>query len=343
MVRAVVAHAAGDLRVEELPVPEPRADEALIRVRYGGICGSDLHYWRHGAAGESILREPLVLGHEVVGVVEVAAADGSGPSRGTEVAVHPARLDAEQHERYPAERPNIAPGVRYLGSAARSPHTAGGFVSRLALPSAMLRPLPAGLDLRAAVLAEPAAVAWHAIARAGDVRGRRVLVIGAGPIGALVVAAASAAGAAEVVAVDLHPLPRRIATAAGARRVLDAATESTAGVDADIVIESSGSIAGLESAIRGCTRGGRVVMVGLLPSGSVAVPIASATTRELELVGAFRFHDELDDALLALAAGLIAAESIITHEFPVSQALEAFEVASDASLSGKVVLAFDDE
>ena len=86
----VVAYAANDLRVEPVPLREPAADETVIEVAYGGICGSDLHYWMHGAAGESILRAPMVLGHEVVGTVAQAARDGSGAAAGTLVAVHPA-------------------------------------------------------------------------------------------------------------------------------------------------------------------------------------------------------------------------------------------------------------
>ena len=86
----VVVHAQGDLRLDVLPEPTPAADQSVVAIAFGGICGSDLHYWQHGAAGESILREPMVLGHEVVGTVAQRAADGSGPPVGTRVAVHPA-------------------------------------------------------------------------------------------------------------------------------------------------------------------------------------------------------------------------------------------------------------
>ncbi len=91
---AVVAHAADDLRVEEVPEPTPGPGEAVIEVAYGGVCGSDLHYWTHGAAGLSILREPMVLGHEMSGTVLTAAKDGSGPATGTPVTVHPATHDS---------------------------------------------------------------------------------------------------------------------------------------------------------------------------------------------------------------------------------------------------------
>lgn len=327
---AVVAHAAGDLRVEEVPEPSPGPDEAVVAVAYGGVCGSDLHYWTHGAAGESILREPMVLGHEMSGTVLVPAADGSGPAAGTPVTAHPATHDS------------------YLGSAALLPHTPGVFARRVALPTRMLRPLPDEVPLRTAALCEPAAVAWHGLARAGDVRGRRVLVVGCGPIGALAVAAARAAGAVEVVAVDLHELPRRIAADLGATRTLPAATDeaSAAAVDAvaaDVTLECSGSRPGLASAIRGTARGGRVVMLGLQPSGEQPTLLATAITRELELVGSFRFRDEIDHVVAALGAGTLEVDAAVTHEVAVAtteDVVGAFATARDAAVSGKVLLRF---
>jgi L-idonate 5-dehydrogenase len=337
---AVIAHAADDLRIESITVNAPAPDEAQIEIAYGGICGSDLHYWMHGAAGESILKAPMILGHEIVGVVRIAAADGSGPIAETHVAVHPA-TPGGTGARYPKESPNLSPGCTYLGSAARYPHTEGAFASTVNLPARMLRAVPAGLSLRDAALAEPAAVAWHAVSRAGEVSGKRVMVIGAGPIGALSVAVLKRAGASEIIAVDMFDKPLEIAAASGATSTLKADDlEAIAAVEADVVIEASGNYRGLASAIRGARRGGRIVMVGLLPSGEQPALISLAITRELELVGSFRFNDEIDEVLLALADGSLDLAAIITHEFDVADALEAFAVAKDSAQSGKVLLKF---
>ena len=155
-------------------------------------------------------------------------------------------------------------------------------------------------------------------------------MVGAGPIGALVVAVLKRAGAAEITAVDMHRLPLENARRLGATRTLVAdQTEEIAAVQADIVVESSGSHRGLASAIRGAARGGRVVMVGLLPSGEQPVLISLAITRELELVGAFRFNDEIDEVIAALADGSLYVEPVVTHEFAVADALEAFATARD--------------
>jgi L-iditol 2-dehydrogenase/L-idonate 5-dehydrogenase len=207
----------------------------------------------------------------------------------------------------------------------------------------MLRDLPDTLDLRTAAAIEPASVAWHGVSRAGDVRGKTVLVIGAGPIGALIVAVLVRAGADEIVAVDLHDHPLAVARQLGATRTLNATDgDAIAAVQADVALDSSGSPRGLASAIRGTARGGRVVMVGLLPTGDQPVPMSLAITRELELVGSFRFNDEIDEVIAALGDGSLVVDPVLTHEYQVADALEAFAVAKDASRSSKVLLRFGD-
>ncbi len=338
-LHAIVIHEAGDLRIDEIPEPVPAPDEAVIEVVYGGICGSDLHYWKHGAAGESILRAPMVLGHEVVGVVRRVAPDGTGPSEGTRVAVHPA-TPAKEYVRHPADRPNIS-GGGYLGSAARFPHRDGAFAHRVAIPTRMLRALPESVDLQEAALIEPASVAWHAVNRIGDVTDLTALVVGCGPIGLLAVAVLKARGARHITAVDLHDRPLAIAKELGADVVLkqpDAA--DVAAIDADVVIESSGSHHGLDTAIRAAARGGVVAMVGLLPSGPQPVQVALAIAKELDLLGSFRFNDEIDEVIAALAAKDLRIGPVISHVESWRSAEAAFATAADATVSSKVLLKF---
>lgn len=340
---AVVAHAAQDLRIEDIGAPEPRADEAVVAIAYGGICGSDLHYWRHGAAGASVLREPMILGHEVSGVVAVAAADGSGPVAGTPVAVHPLTPHGDGRTPWPAAHPNLAPASTYLGSAMHLPHTQGAFARHVALPARMLHPLPEGLDLRTAALAEPAAVAWHGVQRAGDVSGRSVVVIGAGPIGQLVAAVAQRAGASSVTVTDVQERPRTIAEARGIRSIDARAEAEISGLHADVVVESSGTVPGLAAAVSAAARGGTVVMLGLQRGGDVPAPMATAITRELTLRGSFRFGAEFDEVIAALADGSLDVGGIISEVLPVDDALDAFELAADPASSCKVLIDFGPE
>jgi L-idonate 5-dehydrogenase len=337
----VVVHARGDLRVDELAEPDPRPDQAVLAIAYGGICGSDLHYWSEGAAGQSVLREPMLLGHEVVGTVLIPAADGSGPAAGTPVVVHPATVVDDGTTPWPHDRSNLSPAGTYLGSAARMPHTQGGFARRIAMPTRMLRELPAGLDLRTAAATEPASVAWHGVGRAGDVTGRRALVIGAGPIGLFAVAALRHHGAAEIAVSDIAEAPRQRARQVGASTVLAADdADAIAGYAADVVIEASGSVPGLASAISGAIRGGTVVMLGLQRAGQIPVDAATAISRELTLLGSFRFDQEMDQVIAALADGSLSVGPILTDDVDVTRAVDAFTTAADAEASSKVLLRF---
>ncbi len=190
---------------------------------------------------------------------------------------------------------------------------------------------------------------------AGDVRaylkGRTALVTGSSlGIGNALARALVDAGA-TVVLNGINPERLKFAEAALAAESLPgrihscafdvtSAAEAIAAVEADVVIESSGSHHGLASAIKGAVRGGKVVMVGLLPSGPQPVLISLAITRELELLGSFRFNDEIADVISALADGSLVVDPVVTHTFALENGLEAFEVAKNSALSGKVLLDF---
>ncbi|MFF1689018.1 MULTISPECIES: L-idonate 5-dehydrogenase [unclassified Streptomyces] len=337
-----VIHGAGDLRVDELPSPEPGPGQALVAVRYGGVCGSDLHYWRHGGVGDFRLQEPMLLGHEVVGTVVSYGEGATGPAPGTAVAVHPATPCGTCPECVDGRR-NVCRDTRYLGSAARTPHVQGGFAARIAVPADQLRAVPAGLPLDRAALAEPLAVALHAVHRAGAVAGKHVLVTGAGPIGCLVIAAAKAAGAAHVTATDLLPEALRYAQLAGADTLVRADDPADKGWpdEADAAVEASGVAAGLDSCLRHVRRGGVVVQLGMLPPGQSPFAGNLVVSREIELRGAFRFDTEFDDALALLAQEPGLAD-LVSAVVPVADAESAFVLAADRARACKVLLDFGD-
>lgn len=332
--RACVVHGAGDLRVEERqPVP-PGGGEVAVAVALGGICGSDLHYYHRGSVGDFHVREPMVLGHEVVGHVVATGPGVDGLAVGAPVAIHPATPCGACPECARDHR-NVCARSRYLGSAARTPHVQGGFAQHIVVPADQVRALPAGLGLRRAVLAEPLSVALHAVRRAGDVAGRRALVTGAGPIGCLTVAALRNAGAAEVVVTDLLDAPLAIAAQVGATSTVQADRGVPGQVD--LAIEASGSAAGLSTCVQALRRGGTVVLLGLLPPGETGFLGNIVVTRELQLVGAFRFDHEFDEALSLLAGGL-PVDPVLTHTFPLSEATAAFDIAGDRTVASKVLL-----
>ena len=246
--------------------------------------------------------------------------------------MHPATPAGDGVTRYPADRPNLSPGCTYLGSAARFPHTDGAFVRTRPCPSGCSGPCRPAWTCATRRLVEPASVAWHAVARAGDVAGKSVLVVGAGPIGALVVAVLKRAGAGEITAVDLHDLPGRApGSSAPTGRWPPTDGDEIAAVQADVVIESSGTPAAWPVPSGGAARGGRVVMVGLLPTGDQPVPSPWRSPASSSWSESFRFNDEIDEVIAALADGSLVVDPVLTHEYPVADALEAFAVAKDAS------------
>ena len=338
-MQAVVVHGPGDVRVETWPDPVAGAGEVVIDVEWGGICGSDLSYWRHGAAGTSVLTEPMVLGNELAGRVARVGSDVTGVEIGQPVTVHPATLvgDGVLPERLTG-RTNLYPEVRYLGSAAFTPHTDGGFSEQLLVRAEQLRPLPDGISTRIGALAEPLAVAMHAVDRAGAVQGRDVLVNGAGPIGSLVVAAAKFAGARSVVAADLSSSSLRTALTLGADAVVDVSAGEPLPTDIELVFEASGAPAALGSVLSAVARGGTVVQVGNLPGTPSPAALGSLVTREISWIGSYRFVDEISDAVAAMASGLDVS-ALITHTFDLADADQAMRTAADpGSGSSKVLL-----
>ncbi len=331
-VYACVAHGAGDLRVEERPDVAPGAGQVAVRIAYGGICGSDLHYYHDGGVGDFRIRQPLVLGHEVVGRIS-----GGDLPAGTPVGIHPATPCGSCPECLQDQR-NICAYSNYLGSAARDPHIQGGFVQELIVRADQVRVLPDELALRTAVLAEPLSVAIHAVRQAGEgaVDGKRVLVTGAGPIGLLVVAALRQSGAREVIATDLQEAPLALAREVGATHTIRVG-EADWPDAIDVAIEASGTAGGLRTCLERVRRGGTVVQVGSLPGGDTAFPGSLLMTRELTLTGAFRFDHEFDTAIAWLAGGLYV-DPIVTHTFPLDDARAAFDLATDRTVASKVLL-----
>lgn len=326
------------MEVRDVPAPEPAAGEVRIRVARVGICGSDLHYLFEGANGEYVVREPLTPGHELSGAVD---ADPSGRlAPGTPVTVHPARFGSAV--RGTEDEPHLWPGGSYLGSASTTPHTQGAMSDLLVVDAAMVRELPEALPVDRAVLAEPLAVALHATGRAGDLAGARVLVSGAGPIGLLALAAAQARGAAEVHVSDVLAEPLARAATLGADRTVDVSSDPLADEAYDVVLECSGAPVAIGAAGRAVRRRGTIVQVGMLPNAPLPVNLAPIISKEAHLVGAFRFRDEIDEAI-ALLAARPEIGGVVTHVIPASDVRRAFEVARDARASGKVVVAFDDE
>ena len=331
-MKQVRLHGPEDVRVDEVPEPEPGPRDALVRVAACGICGSDVGYVRLGGiAGPT--RRPLPLGHELAGVVEAVGAEVTGLSAGARVVVHPA-----------------AGGDR-IGNGGPE----GGFAPRLLVRNAAagrnLFAIPERMPFEVAALAEPLGVGMNAVLRSEARPGEKVVVFGAGPIGLAAVATLVDRGVADVIAVD--PSERRLALARafGAHAALNPAREDVwRGIRArhgeatllgapmaasDAYIEASGA-APVIGEILQHARGEARLSVVALHREPVPLSFLLVMMKQLTLRGAMEYPADFGETLALLSRRDLSP--MITHRFALARFAEALAVARDAGASGKVMI-----
>jgi len=330
---AAVLHGVQDLRVEERPVPELVPGTVLLRVRRGGICGSDVHYFEEGRVGSFVVTAPFVLGHEISGEVAAVASGVKAPVTGQRVVVNPAR-QCGHCDYCRAGRGNLCRNLKMLGSASTRPPTDGGFAEYLCVGAEQCFAMPPQMDDGLGAMIEPFAVALQALARAGSVASRSVIVSGGGPIGLLTVVAARAFGATTVALSDPVAERRQLALRVGADAALDPRADSFAADVAaltedgfDVLFEASGSAVALRQAFELVRRGGTIVQIGSFSEPEIALPMGQLLVRELQLVGSFRYGNVWPQAIRLAASGRVKLQPLISGVFPLRQAREALELA----------------
>lgn len=311
------------LTLREEPVPLPAADEAVVRIAANGICGSDIHLFREGRLGNFVVDEPYVPGHECGGVIHAVGGSVSGLAPGDRVAVEPGipcgRCGICKSGRY-----NLCPRVRFLSE----PGVNGTFCDYVAVRADMLHPLPKGMSLELAALAEPAAVAVHGIGMAGDLRGKTAAVFGAGPIGLVTMLAFKAAGGARAICIDINEARLLRAKSLGADE-----TVLNRGADleniCDVAFETAGSPAATAQLFRAARPGGRAVQIGWPAGNTVHMNIADLMEKELVYAGLNRYANAYPAAIAWLADGRIPGERLITHRFRFAETPEAFAFTAE--------------
>jgi L-idonate 5-dehydrogenase len=343
-MKAVVIHAAHDLRIEEREPEQAGPGQVEIAIEAGGICGSDLHYYHHGGFGAIRVREPMILGHEVAGTIKALGAGVSALAVGDRIAVSPSRpcnacdycLQGQQ---------NHCLNMRFYGSAMPMPHIQGAFRQRLVAEGWQCHKISSGVSVSEAACAEPLAVTLHAVARAGSLLGKRVLVTGCGPIGALSVIAARAHGAREIVATDVMDKVLEKARQVGADRTTNVASdpEQLSAYAAnkgyfDVHFEASGNERAVRSGLEVLRPRGILVQLGL--GGDVSIPQNVVVAKEIEMRGTFRFHEEFGLAVDLINQRKVDVKPLLTGSYGLDEARAAFEIAGDRSQSMKVQLSF---
>ncbi|MFC9259306.1 zinc-dependent alcohol dehydrogenase [Streptomyces hydrogenans] len=346
-MRAAVYHGVRDIRIENVPIPVPRAGEALIAVRRNGICGTDATEWAAGPVMVPLTRThpasghvgPMIPGHEFVG--EVVEVRGDVDLRVGQIVAAGAGVWCGTCDRCAEGRTNICRRYYTLGLNAH-----GGLAEYVAAPARMLRTVPEGLSVDDAGMAQPLAVGLHAARRAGVRNGDRVVVIGAGAIGTFVLAGLNHLYAADVTVIDLPGPKLTRAMELGATRTLSAredvvaaVLEATAGAGADVVIEASGAPGQYVNALAMVATGGRVLAVGL-PKEKPNVDIFTLALREITIDStvAHVCHDDLQPALDILAAGRLGS-LLLDDVIPLDRLVDAgLERLASGSVDGKVLV-----
>ncbi len=331
-MKAAVLHAADDLRVEEVAVPPMGSDDVLVRVRDCGICASDVHYFVHGRIGEYVVREPMIVGHELAGDVVAIGPDVRGLAIGTRVALEPG-VTCGRCRMCKSGRYNLCPDVSFFAT----PPVQGGMSEYAVIRADFAHALPDHVSYEQGALCEPISVGIHCCVLTGVRPGDSVVILGAGPIGLTAILAARQRGAGLVIVSDVYPnrleVARRLGAVAVDVRTEDLAAvvrERTAGVGAEALFDTSGIRAVTEAAPELVRKGGAIAVVGLPADDAITYRMLTVVHKELSIHGVFRYANTYPAAVALVASGHYPVEAVVTDRYPIDEALAAFDAALNA-------------
>ncbi|WP_336345916.1 NAD(P)-dependent alcohol dehydrogenase [Halalkalicoccus ordinarius] len=315
--------------------PTPGSDDVLVAIRDVGICGSDVHYYEHGRIGDYVVEDPLVLGHESAGEVAEVGENVVGIEPGDRVALEPG-VPCRRCTHCKRGDYHLCEDVVFM---ATPPHD-GAFAEYVTWPADYAYELPDSVSMTEGALCEPLSVGIHACRR-GDVGiGDTVLVTGAGPIGLMIIEAARAAGATDVIVTDVVPEKLEFARERGVDLAVNvsetdleaAIDEFTDGVGADVVIEASGAEPSIRSTLNVVRRGGTVVLVGLASEATVPIDVLKLIDNEIDVHGSFRYKNTYDAAIDLLTDGTVDVEGIVDFRSSLGSIDDAFQQATESTV-----------
>ena len=321
--------------LQERRRPSPGPDDVLVAVREVGICGSDIHYYEHGRIGDLVVEDPLVLGHESAGEVVDVGENVTRLEPGDRVAIEPG-VPCRRCRHCKEGEYHLCEDVRFM---ATPPHD-GAFTEYVSWPGDFAYKLPENVSTTEGALCEPLSVGIHACRRGSVGTGDTVLVTGAGPIGLMVMEAARAAGATDIVLTDVVDEKLAFAREQGADLAVNVAEddleaavdEYTDGVGVDVVVEASGAVSSIESTLDVVCRGATVVLVGLASEATVPFDVLEIIDNELDVLGSFRYKDTYPAAIDLLADDVVDVEGIVEFESSLEEIDDAFQQAMDPNV-----------
>ncbi|MDO4900827.1 NAD(P)-dependent alcohol dehydrogenase [Actinomyces sp.] len=314
IMRASVLKAAGVVVMEERPVPTPESDQVLVRIESVGVCGSDVHYYRHGRIGDRVVRAPMILGHESAGTIVAVGADVDPARVGQRVSIEPQRCCRVCKYCKRGEY-NLCPHIEFYAT----PPIDGSFAEYALIQDDFAHPIPDGMSFDAAALLEPLSVGIAAARKAHIGVGDSVLIAGAGPIGVIVAQVARACGAGTVVITDPVEQRRRTALGLGVTEAYapgDAALNSRAFT---AFFDATGVTAAVVDGIKHVEPGGSAIIIGM-GDDDMLLPVAHITSREVNVTGIFRYHNTWPTAIEMVASGKVDLDSLATDHYGLADA-----------------------
>jgi L-iditol 2-dehydrogenase len=333
-MRASVMTGVRTLQIEDRPVPSPGPHQVLVEVAAVGVCGSDVHYYRHGRIGDFVVEQPMVLGHELSGRI-TAVGELVDPSRvGQRVAVEP-QHPCRRCKQCKAGRYNLCSLMEFYAT----PPIDGAFCRYVTIDADMAHAVPDSMSDDAAALLEPLSVAITTMRKAHVAPGTSILIAGAGPIGVICAQTARAFGAARVVVSDPMESRRESVLRFGATEVIDPLVDDVAALDpqVDAFVDASGAAPAVISGIKAVGPAGHVVLVGM-GSGDYPLPIGYIQNMEINVTGVFRYTDTWPAAIHLVTSGAVDLDAMVTGRYDLEHVGEALDSDTDpASLKSIVV------
>lgn len=294
---------------EEIAVPTLDADQVLVKVESVGICGSDVHYYKHGAIGPYVVEKPIILGHELSGVIMAVGSDVAQSRIGSRVAVEPQRA-CKVCKQCLAGRYNLCPEIEFYAT----PPIDGAFCEYVKIQSSFAYDIPANISFDAAALIEPMSVCIWAAQKARIENGTTVLIAGAGPIGVIMAQVARAFGASEVVVTDVVDSRLDFVKKYGATKTINTSKESLSSQEFDVFVDACGIPAAVYAGILATGPAGRALLVGL-GSDEMVLPISHIQNNEILVTGVFRYTNTWPIGIELLASGKVNLDVLVTHHF----------------------------
>jgi L-iditol 2-dehydrogenase len=315
-MKVAMMNKIGKFDFEDKPIPTVKDNDALVKLDYVGICGSDMHLFEDGYIGMNHVTQPMVLGHEPGGVVVEVGKNVTNLKVGDRVAIEPGipcwHCDFCKSGKY-----NLCPNVYFYASL---PVVEGAFSEYLAHPANLCFKLPDNVGTLEGALMEPLAVGFHAALQSGAQVGSTAVILGAGCIGLVTMMALKSMGVSELIVVDLMQNRLSSALSLGATQVINAKECDTVqevlkrtNGGADYVFETAGSEATIFQTAKVVKRGGTIVLVGYTKDGIAKMNVNWLIDNEITIKTVFRYRNIYPKAINAVSKGIIPVKKIVSN------------------------------